>query len=141
MNKMNKKIGMALSLAIITATFFFASCKKDEGKLPDISFKTGAQYTAKNDTMQVGDTILVGINAAKTEKNDVLISFDGSVSVNNGPVASFVSEQLSGSNGDNYTKDMTIVTGKTAGTEKYIFTIVNKDGLRNQVSFTLTLLP
>lgn len=54
-------------------------------------------------------------------------------------VESIFSETLSGSNGDNYTKDITITTRNIAGTEKYTFTVVNRDGLRNSVSLTLTV--
>lgn len=127
------------SIALIIAITFLSSCEKDEGKLPNIAFKTTSGYTSADKTVSTNTTLTVGITASKSEDKDVLKTFDASKSLNGGTATSFYSETLSGTQGDSYTKDLQITTGSTAGTEKYTFTVVNKDGLKNAVSFTLTV--
>lgn len=125
--------------AIVLATTFLASCEKDEGKLPNISFKTGSTYTSANATVAKNASVTIGINASKAEDKDVLVSFDASHVYDSSASASFYSETLSGSQGDSYSKDVTFTTRNQAGTEKYTFTVVNKDGLKNSVNLTLTV--
>lgn len=130
-------------LILYTITHFLAisllSCEKDEGKLPQISFKTGSGYTATDATVAKNTAITIGINAAKTEKKDVLKTFDVSQSLDGATATSIVNESLSGSQGDNYSKDVHITTRNQAGTEKYTLTVINRDGLKNSVSLTLTV--
>jgi len=135
-----KKSILILTIAVMF-TAFFTSCEKDEGNLPNIAFKSGGNYLNHNDTINVGDTVFVGIQASKSEDKDVLKSFDGSRSYDNGANNSFMSESLSGSNEDNFSKDMTLIARNQAGKETYTFTVVNKDGLKNSVSLTLTVIP
>ncbi len=125
--------------AILIALVFLASCEKDEGKLPNIAFKTTAAYISTSTTLSRDTTVVIGITASKAEDKDVLVSFDGSRSYDGGTSTSFTSETLTGSNGDSYSKDVTITTRNQAGTEKYTFTVVNKDGLKNNVSLTITV--
>jgi hypothetical protein len=129
------------AMLFITAISVMSSCKKeeDEGKLPNIAFKTGAGYTSADATVAQNTTVTIGINASKSEPNDVLKTFDASKILDGGASASFYSEVLTGTLGDTYSKDLTITTRSVAGTEKYTFTVVNKDGLKNQVSLTLTV--
>lgn len=126
-------------VAIVMSVLLFASCDKDEGKLPNIAFKTGTTYISSDVTLSKDTTVLIGINASKSEDKDVLKTFDGSRSYDGAAAASFTSETLSGSNGDSYSKDVSITTRNQAGTEKYTFTVVNKDGLKNTVSLTVTV--
>ncbi|CAN5239551.1 hypothetical protein BH09BAC1_BH09BAC1_03580 [soil metagenome] len=116
-----------------------SSCEKDEGTLPAISFKTGAGYTAADVTVAAGDTFKVGINAAKTEDKDVLKTFNISRKYDAGTDATVYNVALTSAQGDNYSYDYDIITRTTAGTEKYTFTITNRDGLVNQVSLTVTV--
>jgi alcohol dehydrogenase class IV len=124
--------------AIVTAFVFIASCKKeeDEGKVPNLSFKTGGTYVSADVTLKKDTTVTVGISASKAEDKDVLISFAGGVAYDAATSdSSIYAETLSGTNGDIYSKDITIHTRSKAGTEKYTFTVINKDGLKNSVSF------
>ena len=130
---------LTLFTLALLSSIFFSSCEKDEGKLPNIAFKSGSGYTPSNTTVTRGSTVTVGIDASKSEDKDVLKSFDASKSLDGGAASSFYSESLSGSNGDKYSKDLTITTRNQAGTELYTFTVVNRDGLRNSVSLTLTV--
>lgn len=126
-------------VAILATIISMSSCDKDAGKLPNISFKTGANYVSSDVTLTKDTTVTIGITASKAEKEDVLKSFDASKVLDGGASASFSSESLSGSNGDNYSKDLSIHVRNSAGTEKYTFTVVNRDGLKNSVSLTITV--
>ena len=46
---------------------------------------------------------------------------------------------LTGSQGDNLETDVVITTRDQAGTEKYTFTVTNRDGIINQVVVVLTV--
>lgn len=131
---------LSISVIILT-TLFVISCKKekDEGKLPNIGFKTGGTYVSGSITLSKDTTITVGISASKAEENDVLKSFDASRAYDSGTDSSFISEALTGTQGDTYDKDMTITTRNQAGTETYTFTVINRDGLKNSVSLTITV--
>lgn len=115
------------------------SCEKDEGKLPNIAFKTGAGYVSANDSVGMNDTLTIGINASKAEDKDVLKSFDVSKSLDGGAASSIYSETMTSATEDSYSKDIQVITRNVAGTEKYTFTVVNRDGLKGQVSLTLNV--
>ncbi len=116
-----------------------SSCKKDAGTLPDIFFKTGTGYTSANATFARNTSFKVGINAAKTEKEDVLKTFNISVSFDGGASSTIYLETLTAAQGDNYTYDLTRLTRNQAGTEKYTFTITNRDGLINSITLMITV--
>lgn len=126
-------------IAVFAALVLITSCEKDEGKLPNIAFKTGGSYVSANMNVGQGDQVLSGITASKAEDKDVLKTFDISVSYDGGADSTIYNQALSGSNEDNFSYDYTIHTRNQAGTEKYTYTVVNRDGLTNSVSFTLTV--
>lgn len=130
---------IAAIIAVFTLTVFISSCEKDEGKLPNISFKTTAGYTSADATVGQGDTLLIGINASKSEDKDVLKTFNASVKFDSAADSTFFNYTIPQAEEDSYTKDITIITRNQAGTEKYSFTVVNRDGLVNTVSLTLTV--
>lgn len=135
------KIFKRLLQATILSTFIFlaCSCEKDEGKLPEISFKTGGTYVSADATITAGSDVLIGIEAAKSEGKDVLKKFNISKSVNGATATTVYSQDLTGSDGDNYDYDYTATVDAAAGqVEKYTFTVTNRDGLVNQVSLVLT---
>jgi len=135
-----KKLLSVLSI-IFVCTFALVSCEKeeDEGLLPTISFKTGGSYTSAAATVAQNAAVTIGINAAKSEDKDVLTKFTAKVSYNGGADSIINTQDLSGSNGDNFSYDQAITTRSQAGTEKYTFTVINKDGLVNSVNLTLTV--
>lgn len=130
------------AIVLSAAVFSFSSCSKeeDEGKLPVIAFKTTAGYVSHDTTVGMGDTVLLGIAASKAEANDPLTKltvtrlYDGT-----GAEAIVDTMTLSGATGDAVSHDYTAITRNVAGTEKYTFTVINKDGLINSVSLTLTV--
>lgn len=127
------------SLSIIGLLTLAVSCEKDEGKLPDISFKTGGSYVSSDATVNKGSKVLMGIDASKSEKKDVLKKFNISKSLNGAALISVYDQDLSGGDGDNFSYDYTASVDSVAGkTAQYIFTVTNRDGLTNQVALTLT---
>ncbi|MBS1781115.1 MAG: hypothetical protein JST70_17445 [Bacteroidetes bacterium] len=134
-----KNIINACSLLLV-ACLCFSSCKKeeDEGKLPNISFKTDAGYTSGDATVAKNTAVKIGIVASKAEDNDLLTKFTIVRSVNGGADSTMYTEDLAGSKGDNYSYDLSTST-TTAQSEKYTFSVVNKDGLINKVSLTLNV--
>ncbi len=128
-------------ISIVILLCAVASCKKETDAmiLPNIAFKTGAGYTSGDANVAQNTSVLVGITASKSEPNDVLKTFDVSVSYDGGAATSVHNESLTGSDGDNFSTDYPITTRSQAGTEKYTFTIINRDGLINFVSLTLTV--
>jgi hypothetical protein len=134
---MKNVIKSILTLIIIAA---FAGCEKDEGKLPDISFKTGGSYLSSDVTKPGGSQITIGITAKKTENEDVLKKFNISRSVNGAAGSTAFEKNLTGSEGDNFSYDFTTTLDTIPGqTNKYTFTVSNRDGLTNQVSLTVTV--
>ncbi len=137
MHSLNKS---AAALLFVTL-FALSSCKKeeDEGKLPNISFKSGTGYTAADATIAKKTDVKIGINASKSEDKDVLTKFTITRSIDGGADSTLLSKDLSGGEGDSYAYDYTTTTPDKAEKEKYTFTVVNRDGLVNKVSLTLTV--
>lgn len=130
---------LTTGIALITIIVSQNSCEKDKGILPYISFKTTAGYTSADANIARNTAFLVGIDAAKSEGNDILKTFNASVAYDGAATStSFYSETLTPAQGDNYSKDLTLTTRNQAGKEKWTFTVTNKDGLVNSVSFTIT---
>lgn len=120
--------------------FGINSCEKDKGLLPNIAFKTGATYTSANTTIAKNTAFTVGIDASKSEGKDVLKTFNASVSYDgSATTTSFYNEILTSAQGDSYTKDLALTTRNQSGTEKWIFTVTNRDGLVNSVTLTVTV--
>ena len=127
---------------IISLFLFVGSCKKiesnDPGLLPNIVFKTGSGYTSKDTTVAAGTVLKTGINANKSEPTDVLKIFSITRIYDGGLSSNMYKADLTGSQGDNYSYDYNITTRTSAGTEKYTYTVSNRDGLVNSISLTVT---
>ena len=128
-----------LAFALLAITF--NSCKEDEGKPPAIEFKTGAGYTSSDASIAGGATVIIGIQAEKTEEEDVLKHFNVSLSVNGLAAISVYDEELSTAKEDEFDYDFSYPVPIGAGIKyKLTFTVTNRDGLTNQVSLTITAL-
>jgi len=128
-------------LLVSTFIFSLSSCKKeeDEGKLPNIAFKTGTDYKSADGTVAKNTTVKIGINASKAEDKDVLTKFTIIRNLDGGADSIVYTKDLSGTEGDNFSYDYTTTTRNQNGTEKYTFTVGNRDGLINKVSILLTV--
>lgn len=136
---MNSIIKFSKSVLLIATICFVAgSCKKDEHIPPNLTFKTGAGYTSGNATVSQNEDITVGITAIKKEDDmltyNVSYAFDGASTTNT--LSTF---NLTGAEQQNYDKDVTFTTRGQAGTEKWIFTITDKDGNIAQQQIVLTV--
>ncbi len=130
---------LSLFLSIYLALFTYCSCSKDAGILPDIAFKTGAPYTSADVTVAGGTPMTIGVNASKSEDKDFLKHFNISKSVNGAVAVGVFDKELSGSEGDTFSFDYSLLADTAHGqNSKYIFTITNRDGLVNQVALTVT---
>jgi len=128
------------TVIIMSMVALFASCEKDEGKLPNIAFKTGGSYISADASKAKGSAITIGINASKAEDKDVLKKINVSKSVNGGTATSVYSKDLSGTEGDAYSYDYAATLDTIVGqTNKFTFTVTNRDGLTNQLALTVTV--
>jgi hypothetical protein len=126
----------ALTLLLLAG----AACKKktDPHVPPAMSFKSGGTYTSGDKTISKGDSVLVGITATKTE--DELRSFNISVAYD-GASGTTTKYQyyLTSSEYNSYSKDYWVKSRNQAGSERWVFSILDKDGNITQKSLTLTV--
>ena len=123
------------TLALIT------SCKKkksDPHVPPNVSFKTGGNYTSGDKTVNRNDSVLVGIIATKTEDDlksyNVSYYYDGATSS-----TTFYNYLLSASEINSYDHDIKIMTRNQAGSEKWVFSVVDRDGNITQKTILLSV--
>lgn len=118
--------------------FVLNSCEKDKHIPPDISFKTGAAYTSGDATVGQNETIQVGIIGEK--KEDDMISYNVSYAYDGASTTiTLQTFTITGGEQQHYDKDVTFTTRAQAGSEKWTFTITDKDGNIAQKQFTLTV--
>jgi len=137
MNTIKNQIRPILAMTVAIAISTLVSCKKDEHVPPDINFKTTAGYTAADAIEAVNTPVLFGVDVVKTE--DELKTFDVSVSLDGAAANSIQSETISGSEEDGFSRDVAVTTRAVTGTEKYTFTVTDRDGNITQESITLTV--
>lgn len=134
---MKKIISYIITCTLLTAV---ASCKKDQDAHvpPNVSFKTDAGYTSGNVTINQGDSVLVGVVITKTEDDlrtlNLSYAYDGATSSTTSWTYTMTSAEYTG-----YNHDYWIHSRNQAGSEKWIFTVVDRDGNMTQKSITLTV--
>lgn len=126
-------------IMLLTAVgFILNSCKKDARLPPDISFKSGAGYTSGDAAVSTNEDITVGILGEK--KEDDMITYNVSYSYDGATTTTTLQTfTLTGTEQQHYDKDVTFTTRNQAGSEKYIFTITDKDGNIAQKQIILTI--
>jgi hypothetical protein len=134
---MNSSI-IKTTLVISLGTFLFASCEKDAHVIPKVTFKTASGYTSADGTAAKGASLLVGVKAEKTEDElktfNVSVAYDGSATT-----TSQYNKTLTSKEEDGFETEYTIVTRAQAGTEKWSFTVTDKDGNIATQTITLTV--
>jgi hypothetical protein len=137
---MKKQFSVFAVIIVLSAVMIqFSSCKKDEGKLPNISFKTTAGYTYQDGTITAGNSFLVGINASKSEGEDVLKTLNISKSIDGAATVTDTTITIPSAQEDSYSGDFVRMAGAAGHTEKWTYTVTNRDGITNAVNFTLTV--
>lgn len=139
MNKLFKTAAIAVFTAVTISSFSSCSKEEDEGLLPNISFKSGTDYTSADANVGQGKAVKIGITASKSEDKDVLTKFTITQSLDGATETTVFTKDLTGTEGDAYSYDYATTTRNKAGTEKYTFTVVNRDGLINKTSLVLTV--
>jgi hypothetical protein len=125
-------------LLALTFPLLILSCEKDKHVPPNVSLKTGTGYISGDATVPKDTIITVGFIADKTEDElktfNVSAAFDGGTST-----ADIQTFQLTAAEENHYEKDLQIHTRNQAGTEKWIFTITDRDGNIAQQQIVLTV--
>jgi len=130
-----------ITCMLLTATLLiFQGCKKEKDKHvpPDVTFITTTGYIYSDTTLPTDTTVQVGIVATRTEDElrtlNVSHSFDNSTAT-----VSDTTIAVSGNEVGGFTRTINISTRPNAGTEKYIFTVTDKDGNITTKSLILTV--
>ncbi len=134
-----KKIVQQISALVITGAVLLAGCEKDKMVPPTIDFKTGGSYVSADTHLAVNTDFTVGIDAKRTEKEDDLKTFVVTRSYDGGAETTLATETLTADQAGEFEKDYPFTTRNQAGTEKYNFTVTNRDGLITTKSITITV--
>ncbi|HEU4719504.1 MAG TPA: hypothetical protein VFU15_16790 [Bacteroidia bacterium] len=124
----------------VTAGAFLSSCKKNKDAHipPDLEFKTGGNYTSGDRSVTHGDSVLVGITITKKEDDlktfNISYAYDGASTTTSHYNYVMTSAEYGG-----YDHDFWIVTRNQAGTEKWVFTVTDRDGNLAQKAISLTV--
>jgi hypothetical protein len=115
------------------------SCKKDEMIPPTIDFTTGTGYTSADSHIALDTDFKIGVTAKRTEDEDDLKTFVVTRSHDGGAETTIDNVTLTSAQGAEFTRDYDLTTRNTAGTEKYSFTVTNRDGLITTNTITITV--
>lgn len=127
----------SLTVALVFVT---SSCKKEKDAHipPDVALKTTTGYTWQDGIAGLQDTLTVGITVTKTEDDlkslNLSYSYDGSSTK-----TTFYNYAVTDNEKEGFSKDVDIITRNQAGMEKWIITVVDRDGNITQKAFTLTV--
>lgn len=139
---MTKAMRTSTSLLLLFGASFAVmtlgtSCEKetDPRVHPDLAFRTDTGYVAADDTVAQQDTLKIGAIIDKTE--DPLISLNVSRAYDGG--ASVTIEDLSLTGQTHVEHDVQVITRAQAGTEKYSFAVLDRDGNVTLKSILLTV--
>ena len=133
-----------MRIAIIPGLLFgalllAAGCKKetDPRVHPSLTFKSSVGYTAADDSVPQQDTLKIGAVIDKTE--DPLISMNITRTYDSDPSLSLQDVSLTGQEHIEY--DFSLITRAQAGTEKYTFSVLDRDGNITSKTIALTVVP
>lgn len=135
-----KKTIYLFSLLMLAGAMVFTSCNKDDDDDPAVVTPVltfmGGDYISTDVTLIIGEAFKVGVTAAEnpTSKKN-LESFKVVRTFNN--VNTTVFEETSIGEAT-YTWNDTLNANAAAGTERWTFTITDKDGQMKELSFTIT---
>lgn len=117
----------------------FSSCEKDKMIPPTLDFKTGTGYISADTHLALSTSFKIGVDAKRTEANDDLKTFTVTRSFDGGAESTIDNVTISADQAGQFTKDYDLTTRNQNGTEKYTFTVTNRDGLITTKSITVTV--
>jgi len=126
-------------LIILPVVIFLSSCEKDKMIPPTLDFTVGAGYVSADGHLALNTAYKIGVDAKRTESKDDLKTFSVTLSLDGAAATTVESLTLTSAQAAEFTKDYNLVTRNVAGTEKYTFTITNRDGLITTKSITITV--
>ncbi|HMG68324.1 MAG TPA: hypothetical protein VK588_11590 [Chitinophagaceae bacterium] len=115
------------------------SCEKDKMVPPTIDFLTTSGYTSADGHIALSTSFKIGVDAKRTEEEDDLKTFVVTKTYDGGTETTIDNVTLTSAQAGEFTKDYNLVTRSTAGTEKYSFTVTNRDGLITTKTITITV--
>lgn len=124
---------------ITTAFFLLSSCEKDKMIPPTIDFTTGAGYVSADGHLAANTAFKIGVTATRTEEKDDLKTFVVTRSYDGGSETTIDNVAIPSAQAAEFTKDYSLTTRNQNGTEKYTFTVTNRDGLITTKSITITV--
>ena len=133
-----KKTKLLLTISIVSMILFTA-CEKDKMIPPTIDFKTGAGYTSGDAHIALNTAFKIGVDAKRTEDKDDLKTFTVTVSFDGAAATTIDNVTITSAQAGEFTKDYNLTTRNVAGTEKYTFTVTNRDGLITTKAITITV--
>ena len=131
-----KKSILYLVLAFGIISF---SCEKDEMIPPTIDFTTGSGYTSADSHIALDTDFKIGVTAKRTEDKDDLKTFVVTVSYDGGAETTIDNVTIPAAQAGEFTKDYDLTTRNIAGSEKYSFTVTNRDGLITTKTITIAV--
>ena len=133
-----KKIQLLAGLLLITGIGIFTSCKKDsttEDLSPSMNFVGGSGFISADANLAAGAVFQVGVNAsANSTSKTKLTNFKVVRTFNNIPYT-VIDSTFSESN---FNLQFTMVAYPEAGSERWTFTIKDKDGESMELAFVIT---
>jgi len=128
-------------ILILTLFLISFSCKKKKADAhvpPSVVLKSGGPYTDADKAVHKKDTVLIGIVATKTE--DDLKSYNASYTYDAGTSSTtFYNYLMTDDEKTAYSHDIKIGVRNQNGTEKWVFSIVDRDGNITQKTIVLTV--
>ena len=106
---------------------------------PTIDFTTGTNYTSSDAHLALNTDFKIGVTAKRTEDKDDLRTFIVTVSYDGGTETTIDNVTIPAVQGGEFTKDYDLTTRTTTGTEKFTFTVTNRDGLITTKTIVITV--
>ncbi len=125
-------------LLVVTALISCKKKKTDPHVPPNVTLKTGTNFITADCTLSKQDTVWVGITATKTEDDlksyNVSYAYDGVATT-----TTFYNYLMNANELTGYSKDVQIITRNQTGSERWVFSIVDRDGNITQKTIKITV--
>ena len=128
-----------LTTTLVLFVMLITACEKDKMIPPTLDFLTGAGYTSADAHIALNTAFKIGVDAKRTEDKDDLKTFTVTRSYDGAAATTIDNVTIGSAQAAEFTKDYNLTTRNTAGTEKYTFTVTNRDGLITTKSMTITV--